>query len=625
MFSKSKLVLSVLTIVLLVGLTGSVLAVDPDRDEMLVLDILTGRVGNPGNFNLFATWVGNDKGVQQLIVDPLWMADYVNGDIINVLADSAPVYSDDFKTITISLREGIAWNDGAAFTADDVVYTIELIKSTPGMGYHTEFNINIADVYKTDDYTVVIELNESNSRFHYYFLDRWGACRILPKHIFEAVEDPTSFQYNPPVGTGPYKMVDYDQAGYWVLYERREDWDKTATGILYGKPAPKYVKFMYYGDVAKKVMAQLNHELDMADLTPESFEIAMLRNDYESGFYADFPYAELLHPCTTGATFNTLVEPFDNKEVRWALNLALNAEELARTAYNGAVAFAPGYIPALLPYYEWFYDDLQPWLEDYTIEVDGEEFHPYNADLPFEMAEAAEARGFDVPESEDEIRKMFGYGWWKYAPDVAEKLLLKNGFTRDDNGKWLLPDGSPFIISIDCRTTSSHPSFKWAFPIADQWSKFGIQAEARPTDQHSSIVEEGDFQVSGAWPVAEPFGSDPDMYRSFSDFKSDYWKPLDERAAGHVSRWYDEDLDVLIEEMETLSFDDPQIRELGIEAAKILIDEQPGISLASYPGFLGVDTYYWTNFPSGDNPYAVPWYHWPNFKFVLPFLEPTGR
>jgi len=625
MLLKSK-VLIVSIILMMIVLTGSALAATPERNEMLIADILTGRVSNPGNFNLWVTWVGPDKGLQQLVVDPLWMADYVTGEIINVLASEAPEYNDDFTELTIRLRDSIDWNDGEHFTADDVVYTVERIMEEPSVGaYHAEFNMNVENIYKTDDYTVVVELKEPNSRFHYQFLDRWGACRILPKHVFENVEDITSYQFDPPVGTGPYKLVDYDQTGYWFLYERREDWDRTATGIIAGEPAPKYVEFHYYGDASSKVIAMANNDLDMADLTPEAFEVARDRNEYVTGFYDSFPFAELHHPATTGAAFNTAREPFDNREVRWALNLALDAQELAMTAYNGAASFSPAYIPAILPHYDWYYDDLLPWLKDYTIEVDGEEHKVFNANLPFEMAEAVSQQGYDVPETEEEIKEMFGYGWWKHSPEIAEKLLEKNGFTRDSDGNWLLPDGTPWSFEIISLSTSSNPSFKWAFPMANQWREFGIDVEARPTDQSNVLTNNGDFDVVGGQPAAEPFGSDPDMYRAFNGFHSDYYRPPGEQLVGHQSRWHSEEMDSVLERLEKSDYSDPKVIDISMEAAKILIDAQPGVSLASFPGFLGANTYYWENYPSGDNPYAVPWYHWPNFKFVLPKLEPTGR
>ncbi|NLM41942.1 MAG: ABC transporter substrate-binding protein, partial [Firmicutes bacterium] len=155
----------VLLLVLSVSLVfcSSLLAAEPPRHETLIADILTGKVGNPGNFNFWATWVGNDKGLQQLVIDPLWMADYVTGEMINVLAKENPIYNEDFTTMTVKLREGIYWNDGVPFTADDVIYTVELSMATPGFGYHTQFNQAIERVYKTDDYTVVFELKQPNS------------------------------------------------------------------------------------------------------------------------------------------------------------------------------------------------------------------------------------------------------------------------------------------------------------------------------------------------------------------------------------------------------------------------------------------------------------------------------
>lgn len=53
----------VLVAVACLSLSSWVLAVEPPRNETLIADILTGKVGNPGNFNFWATWVGNDKGL----------------------------------------------------------------------------------------------------------------------------------------------------------------------------------------------------------------------------------------------------------------------------------------------------------------------------------------------------------------------------------------------------------------------------------------------------------------------------------------------------------------------------------------------------------------------------------
>lgn len=135
----------------------------------------------------------------------------------------------------------------------------------------------------------------------------------------------------------------------------------------------------------------------------------------------------------------------------------------------------------------------------------------------------------------------------------------------------------------------------------------------------------GDYMVVGGQPAAEPFGAGIDLYRGLNVYHSQYWKPIGEKLVGHQSRWVNEEIDYYIEEMEKTDYSDPKNIDLAIEVAKILIDGQPGVSVASFPGFMGLDNYYWTNYPTGDNPYSVPWYHWPNLKFMLPFLQPTGR
>ncbi|MDK2893503.1 MAG: peptide/nickel transport system substrate-binding protein [Thermotoga sp.] len=154
------------------------------RNETFIADNLTGRAANPGNFNIWATWVWNDRGIQNLLLEPLWCVEYATGEIINALAAEPPKYNSDFTELTIKLRKGVYWSDGVPFTADDLIYTIELVKNTPGMGYNSQMQ-QVKEIVKVDDYTVVIKLKEPNSRFHTYFLDRWGALRPLPKHIFE--------------------------------------------------------------------------------------------------------------------------------------------------------------------------------------------------------------------------------------------------------------------------------------------------------------------------------------------------------------------------------------------------------------------------------------------------------
>ncbi len=71
--------------------------------------------------------------------------------------------------------------------------------------------------------------------------------------------------------------------------------------------------------------------------------------------------------------------------------------------------------------------------------------------------------------------------------------------------------------------------------------------------------------------------------------------------------------------------DTNRILELGTEGLKLLVQEMPGLATVTYPGIVGWDETYWTNYPGTENVYTQPYHHWPNCEFMLPFLKPTGR
>jgi len=150
------------------------------RRETVFAQQLTGRVGTPDNFNEWVGWKNRDRGMAQLMNEPLWTIDPAIGEVINGLAAGPPQYSEDFTQMTVKLREGVYWSDGVEFTADDVVFTIETVKATEGLNYNVQLQ-TVENVYAPDKYTVVVELAEPNSRFHAYLLDRWGCLFIMPQ------------------------------------------------------------------------------------------------------------------------------------------------------------------------------------------------------------------------------------------------------------------------------------------------------------------------------------------------------------------------------------------------------------------------------------------------------------
>src|SRR5512134_707189 len=128
------------------------------RRETLIVRQLTGRVGTPDNMNLWVGWKWQDRGLQNLADEPLWSVDFATGEIIPGLADGDPAYNSDFTSLTVPLRQGVTWNDGEPFTADDVVFTIEALMKFEGFNAHSFFVDNVASVTAVDDHTVKFEL-----------------------------------------------------------------------------------------------------------------------------------------------------------------------------------------------------------------------------------------------------------------------------------------------------------------------------------------------------------------------------------------------------------------------------------------------------------------------------------
>lgn len=116
--------------------------------------------------------------------------------------------NEDRTQWTVKLRPGVAWHDGVPFTAEDVKFTFEKMKSTTGGRYsHHVWEYPVfksADVL--DPLTVRINFEQPAPTFK---ILPGADLPMVPKHIWENIADPSKATDILPIGTGPYKMTSF--------------------------------------------------------------------------------------------------------------------------------------------------------------------------------------------------------------------------------------------------------------------------------------------------------------------------------------------------------------------------------------------------------------------------------
>jgi peptide/nickel transport system substrate-binding protein len=599
------------------------------RNETLILENPEGTIKNAGWFNIWAINAGSQSnGLQQAALDTLWYVDPnrgIDGVWDNSLAAEKPIYNADFTEMTVKLRRGIHWSDGVEFTAADVVHTVATQIKHGGMRWSAALGLNVDRMETPDPYTVVFKLKKPNSRFHVLFTVRWNAVWIMPKHVFEKVEDPQKFDFNKPVSLGAYVLNSYDPDGKWYIWQLREDWQRTTLG-RFGKPGPKYLAYVDPGPPDKRVIAQMNHELDVIhDVAPEGMFALAKQSKSSRAWFRNFPYA---HPDPTlpALIFNTQNELFKNRDVRWALALLIDIKAVSMASYRGAATISAIGVPPTGGHPETYHAPMEEWLKTFEIDTGKRKIKPYDPTVGRQIADMLRpSMGEQIPSDPKEIAKSFGMGWWKPDPQAAQELLEKAGYAKRGNA-WFTPDGKPFTIRVMVEGESRPVMTRAGSMIVQQWRQFGIDAKV-DTAQGTLLTRRsaGDFDTMISWSV-ESLGGHQDLAFFLDSWHSQFVAPPGSpQPLRNWQRWSSPELDKIIEQVRGVSFDDPKAIELGREYVKLVAREMPTIPLMAYNVFTVMDETYWTGYPTAENdPYTDPVPNWGNSRYMFVKLKPKS-
>ena len=501
-----------------------------------------------------------------------------------------------------------------------------MIMSNPGIGASGYANTVFASVEKVDDYTVKFVTNESFPRLALRFgVTVWGTdYRIVPEHIYSTVEDVTQFPDSEPVVAGPYTVMDYDPNGQWILYQLREDWQQSTLGVVNGtdmEPAAKYVWFRVLGDNTTRQMAMINNEVDvLCEVTPEMLGVMVAQNPNIACWYAEYPYATSDDPCSKGLAFSQgQGAPYDNKDFRWGVALAMNFDEISMSIFDGVGrASVFPIITATSAGQDAYYEPLIPWLEEFELDLgDGTTVKPFDFDYASRMA-----ANLGIEGTEEELIEMFGIGCWKYDPEAATKLFQKAGLELRDDG-WYF-EGEPFVLNLTYLAETEQQAGRGVQAAYDQLMKFGFTCNifSESSSTWTANDSTGNYYIAGYWPTQF---ITRDIYGAISQYDADLITPLGETGiGGNGMRWNNERATEIIHELAQIDPESDEAYELGLEFVKVAIEDMPFIGFHSGVKFVPTNSTVWEGYPCADNPYNGPWWWWSCFKYIIPHLTPVA-
>lgn len=588
------------------------------RSETLIVEGLDGVISNASQHNPYMDGTDFSAGLHQLVYSNLWEMDTMKGEQIPDLAAEMPIpLNDDYTSFKVVLTQGIKWSDGEDFDAEDVVFTFnELLRLKDVLSAGAACANIVASVEYVDKYELIINTVDSRPRIAEDLgATTWGNLyRIIPEHYWKD-HDLTTDLYESPLATGPYTLESYDPNGYWFLYKLRDDAEFSDVGVLTGKvPQPKYVLFTAYGTEEKKTMAMLNNEVDiLCDISPESWEVLLDGNDKVACWLPDYPYGCFDDPCERGMLINCDIEPYNQRDVRWAMALALDIVQVSMDTFSGQMRVSPLQMPPTTFMSNLYHKEMRQQLIDYTWE-DG--YQPFDKDYALKLYEVLIDEGYDAVEgmSEEELIDLFGIGWWKHDEEKAEELMVKSGCERDSEGFWTY-NGERLAFEIICPSGFEAQSERLSYACASQWYEFGFDAtvQASEASLYNTADDMGTYTVGSYWPAC---GVMRDLYSQLRGWHSKYYTPSGSVTSGSPARFRSEKLDAILDEMAPLEPSD-ETYELSKEFLMVFADEVGWLPMFGTSKLIPTNSTYWTNYPDSENPYNGPWWWWSCFKFIV--------
>ncbi len=250
------------------------------------------------------------------------------------------------KSIIFTIRSGITWSDGSAFTPADVVGTYNMLAKYP------DTNVNGIPVTGATASGNTVTVNFSSSA--YTDLQYIGTTYITPPSVYNMSTDPGKATITNPIGTGPYTLASFSPTAGVTLNANPKYWGGP-WNVGGGPPAVSQVQFPLLGSNSAVLAALQNNQLDWAG----NFLTGLSAFTSGAGHKVWFAGVN-----TNSLEPNLKTWPTNQLAVRQAISLAINRTDISKTGESGLEPVATNASGIVLPN---FAADLAPAVKKDTL------------------------------------------------------------------------------------------------------------------------------------------------------------------------------------------------------------------------------------------------------------------
>jgi peptide/nickel transport system substrate-binding protein len=345
-------------------------------------------------------------------------------------------------------------------------------------------------------------------------------------------------------------------------------------------PAPERIIVVPGASDESNAQLYIGNKADSGNpLQPGTFKAAQEKNPNLRSWNKQGPVWGAPDGCGYVFIFNHAKEPWNNRDVRLAINYAINRQEISTIGYENAN------YPIVVPFSAYM---SKRWLTG-------------------KLKETVDKHDRGTP-----------------SPAKVEEHMKAAGYAKNAQGMW---EKGGQTIKVPVRGTQFFAPL--APPIAAQLKKAGFDATEMIEPSGSTALLEDQLTGAADTSYGVHCGSLSEPYETFKDLHSKNGRPIGEKCpfgGSLCSRYSNPEYDKLIDQLEAMppgKPDDPTYVDLAAQALDIYLSEMPEIMLAEELHVVIFNETYWKGWPSADDPYVAPYPPWEAWRLIVHRIQPV--